>query len=539
MHIALVYSQINLVQCPNSNSYLTKAESSSLSCEILLVLFHPSFSVSPSFRNLSYLEHSRRFRMHRLLLLLLSFTVQAFALPLNDLLEETVTGCGGDTSLRRCGSSLPSNFCCASDSTCLPVNGTGMVTAICCPEGSDCSRLETITCNITLQDATLFPASPVHSLNLTEQLPICGKGCCPMGYYCQNGACVVFGQTSGGGSTSVSSNAVTITTASSSSSSNTPTNAQPAILPSPTTTSSPTALSATTQPFSGRSFAAGFMPGILVGLVLMVLLICALRRRSNRHGVAQLRRGCSKRSIFGPIAHPDYGNRTDFSHNPKYALSRNSPVPRYGGLRLSSPASTRKFRIASLFHQSPEKDTNDFNLTPTPKITQLPTSLRRGSITPPIALRTKASKHSLRRQVSRYKSPPTDTGSNVSNSSQGVSPQDSRETINIRMSSPRTAHSPWTPSIPPLRFPRASRNDPASKPGFWLSYRVPPARTPVTSTPKGDLGTPYTPSKYGSHGGTDVLTLPRSGRPEYRDTTFSSLMEKAGFQKSDIIGSRR
>lgn len=92
---------------------------------------------------------------------------------------------------QQCGDGLPSNFCCQSGTSCLALAQN--TAALCCPEGGDCSQIRPITCSIDLQNATAYPASPVHTANLTGELPSCGTGlCCPFGYSCSgNSICVL------------------------------------------------------------------------------------------------------------------------------------------------------------------------------------------------------------------------------------------------------------------------------------------------------------------------------------------------------------
>ncbi|KAI0124393.1 hypothetical protein BJ170DRAFT_83622 [Xylariales sp. AK1849] len=82
-----------------------------------------------------------------------------------------------------CGNGLPDNFCCAPGLTCLSLASN--TTALCCPEGFDCSAIQPIICDIDQQNVTAFPNSQVHTTNLEASLPSCGKStCCPFGYRC-------------------------------------------------------------------------------------------------------------------------------------------------------------------------------------------------------------------------------------------------------------------------------------------------------------------------------------------------------------------
>ncbi|KAH8652517.1 hypothetical protein BX600DRAFT_472744 [Xylariales sp. PMI_506] len=82
-----------------------------------------------------------------------------------------------------CGSDLPNDFCCPSGTVCL--SAAENTTAICCPDGADCTTIQPITCDIQLQNATLYPESSVHTTLLSYSLPECGDNtCCPFGYRC-------------------------------------------------------------------------------------------------------------------------------------------------------------------------------------------------------------------------------------------------------------------------------------------------------------------------------------------------------------------
>ncbi|ORY71576.1 uncharacterized protein BCR38DRAFT_404646 [Pseudomassariella vexata] len=84
-----------------------------------------------------------------------------------------------------CSSSLPADFCCPSSTTCVSVASN--TTAICCPKSQICDEIQPITCDIDKQNVTAFPESPLHTTNLEESLPTCGKGnCCPFGYRCNS-----------------------------------------------------------------------------------------------------------------------------------------------------------------------------------------------------------------------------------------------------------------------------------------------------------------------------------------------------------------
>ncbi|KAI0798736.1 hypothetical protein GGR55DRAFT_553387 [Xylaria sp. FL0064] len=86
------------------------------------------------------------------------------------------------------GDGLPHDSCCLTLSTCHVLAGDTML--LCCPGDSDCSTIQPIVCNISLQDPAANPEAVVKTTALTATLPTCGDKCCPFGYSCDgNGNC--------------------------------------------------------------------------------------------------------------------------------------------------------------------------------------------------------------------------------------------------------------------------------------------------------------------------------------------------------------
>jgi len=96
-----------------------------------------------------------------------------------------------DSTYTRCSNpNLPSSFCCDATAFCLSVAENS--TAICCPEGLDCTLIQAITCDISQLNVLLTPESAIHTLNLNSTLPSCGSECCPFGYTCRSaGSCAL------------------------------------------------------------------------------------------------------------------------------------------------------------------------------------------------------------------------------------------------------------------------------------------------------------------------------------------------------------
>lgn len=179
--------------------------------------------------------------------------------------------------------SVPANFCCPRTATCqLLARGT---TLVCCPEGSDCAKIQPITCDLAQQDPKLHPDAPIKTTALAGTLPKCGDLCCPFGYECtgDNKCRVSANQNSGPKqSTTTSSPSTTSPTAAGSSSA----------APTATTTTGgaaenpPPASQATVQPagdFPTGSVVGGVLGGaialVLIGLA--VFLFCRRRKKST------------------------------------------------------------------------------------------------------------------------------------------------------------------------------------------------------------------------------------------------------------------
>ena len=76
-------------------------------------------------------------------------------------------------------------MCCPTDSTCIPLAANTAV--LCCPKGSDCSKIQTIPCSLELQDPEKHPDSKLKSTVLDVEMRKCGDRCCPWGYSCTDG----------------------------------------------------------------------------------------------------------------------------------------------------------------------------------------------------------------------------------------------------------------------------------------------------------------------------------------------------------------
>lgn len=213
----------------------------------------------------------------------------------------------GDNSLTACDGGFPSNFCCGASTTCIALANASSV--ICCPAGQDCSFIAPITCDISQQDAVLHPANQIHTTNLTASLPRCSNACCPFGYYCRDGNCLIETQ----------SEAPTVTSSPSPAASTTSHVAVTLSTPIVTATSAATALPSSTAArhaqISASAVLAGLFPGIVIGIIVCLLVLLLIRRRRRRRATDQENFGHrpTKRSVSDPMIHPSFpSHRTDF-----------------------------------------------------------------------------------------------------------------------------------------------------------------------------------------------------------------------------------
>jgi len=210
--------------------------------------------------------------------------------------------CGGSTGLQQCGAGFPSSFCCPQDTTCMALNSTTVQSVICCPSGQDCAFIQTITCDVTQLNATLHPDNQMHLSDTTAvDLPKCNDKCCPLGYTCNSGMCSKDATTPSASPTSTSR------PASSASSVTKPAAASQTSKSPPPNLHSP-------ESFDGRSFAAGFIPGIFIGAFTTLAVVWLLKKRRELHSKSPDSGdyGHVARQISDPIYDPSCAARTDF-----------------------------------------------------------------------------------------------------------------------------------------------------------------------------------------------------------------------------------
>ncbi|GAB7359211.1 hypothetical protein MBLNU230_g5870t1 [Neophaeotheca triangularis] len=139
----------------------------------------------------------------------------------------------------------------------------------------------------------MMPDNMIHS-EPTLELESCGSNCCPMGYQCQDDRCYAMqdaAKTSNIPSASMSAPTASITVSAPVSTSSPPQTASAGAAGAQTKETEgddtdPTSASTTHDDgdgFSGRSFVAGFLPGIFIGGILIALLLyfCVFRKKRN------------------------------------------------------------------------------------------------------------------------------------------------------------------------------------------------------------------------------------------------------------------
>ncbi|KAL8899866.1 MAG: hypothetical protein Q9192_001356 [Flavoplaca navasiana] len=230
---------------------------------------------------------------------------------------------------------IPSNFCCPSGTTCTVFNSNKSV--ICCPSGRDCKTISPLTCDLNAQNATAFPSNQLHSTDLTGSQQACGtKTCCPKGYDCSGGNCLMRLSLVASSSVKPASS----TAAASSTSKPSPTSGTPASASQTSTEADATPEKSQTD-FPPAAVVAGFFPGMLLGaLITVAVIVCIGRRRAKRED-----RDGDFGSVAATVSDPIYQDtnafRTDF-------LRRES----------KTKYSNRSSRVRSLFSRSPTLKSN-------------------------------------------------------------------------------------------------------------------------------------------------------------------------------------
>ncbi|KAL9614289.1 MAG: hypothetical protein Q9167_001245 [Letrouitia subvulpina] len=204
-----------------------------------------------------------------------------------------------------------------------------------------------LTCDLNAQNATLHPINPLHSTDLGGTLQKCGSNCCPKGFACSNGQCLMqtAPQSSAKPSSSkpATSNSGASTAKPASSTVSSSASASASKTPGPTSASnseSPIVGAVHCEKFPASAVLIGFFPGILLGALLTVAaIVCIGRRRAKKEHEDEINSVAA--TVSDPIYQDNNAFRTDF-------LRRES----------KSRYSNRTSRVRSLFSRSPTLKSN-------------------------------------------------------------------------------------------------------------------------------------------------------------------------------------
>ncbi|KAL8653660.1 MAG: hypothetical protein Q9226_003759 [Calogaya cf. arnoldii] len=202
---------------------------------------------------------------------------------------------------------IPSNFCCPSGTTCIPFYQDKSV--ICCRSGRDCKTISPITCDLSAQNATTQPSNQLHSTDLTGAMQTCGtKTCCPKGYDCSGGNCLMRPADSYSAKPASSTAAPKSTSAAASASKPSPTGDRSAAA-SAEAAGTPEKRQ---NNFPPAAVLAGFFPGLLLGGLLTVAVIICIGRRRAKREEKDGDFGSVAATVSDPIYQDTNGFRTDF-----------------------------------------------------------------------------------------------------------------------------------------------------------------------------------------------------------------------------------
>ncbi|PSN60611.1 hypothetical protein BS50DRAFT_579136 [Corynespora cassiicola Philippines] len=387
-------------------------------------------------------------RLSRLSLLLVASTTIISTTQAYHLFARQSETCGGIDNLAQCGSEFPSEFCCPKDATCLPLNSTGVQSVICCPSGMDCAFIQPITCDISQFNATLHPDNQVHLSDTKDlELPKCGEKCCPLGYTCNGGMCSA------------------ITEAPSPTSSATPTSPTPSATDPASasqTSNAPPPIVPTDPGFDGKSFAAGFIPGIVIGILLTLGIIWIIKKRresaKNRYSGDF---GHVARTISDPIYDPEYAARTDFirqaSHSTRRSPSSTTNMMQKNHTNIGTRAAGGGGltpRIKSMWDRTPKLTFSGWG-------TPAPVGLPPNPAPPPPAIRAgNRDPYITPGQTPRRVSRTPSTRTPRRTQSRGKRPEAARsgstETIDVLMPTPSFLAPPKAPGMQENRFTQDS-----------------------------------------------------------------------------------
>ncbi|KAF2265580.1 hypothetical protein CC78DRAFT_543116 [Lojkania enalia] len=345
--------------------------------------------------------------------------------------------CGGMSNLFQCGTEFPSDFCCPQGTACSPINGTELIGTVCCPNSASCEVLVPISCDVNQLNATQHPDNQIHISDTKDVvLPRCRDRCCPPGYTCQGGGCfAVF-------TSSTSSVAPSATVAPTASLSIT----DPASASQTGGAAIPAPIVQTEQGFDGKSFAAGFFPGIVLGGLLVIGLIWAVKKRREMQAKNRYSDDLTNvsRTISDPIYDPVYAARTDFIRR-----GSQSAQPSPSSIKMqkqNKPASGMTPRIKSLWTRSPRLGFGGFSANTTPAVAPLPPAVRAGNGDPYTTPTRTPNRTSSRLNKHKNQHPPS------------IRRSTSTGTIDVLMPAPSFLEPPKAPGMREHRMTQDSSN---------------------------------------------------------------------------------
>lgn len=461
------------------------------------------------------------------------------------LTERETAMCGDNPSFHQCGAPFPDDFCCPASATCLQLESTALV-VLCCPAGQDCKFVSPINCDQTAQNAAMSPTNQLHS-DPTMPLEQCGDACCPVGATCHSGVCEI--QTAapvtstGPAMTSSASRATSTSEASATSSATT---SQASSVPNTSDSLDGIPINdgvhrQSSNNFSGTSFVAGFLPGILLGIIAFALLMWCLSRRKKRRYDSDSEKHFSTadqltslsadpdrppmhtRSISEPVSDLSSTHRTDFVRGTPSPPRPADPYSNVGyTATISGPATPSRTQKPRTFLSR----SSIFQTPPTPLPTHFPPHLKRGTLThaytiaPIPTLRSKKSSHSLRRE--------RDAAATAAPHSQPhptTQPSTTTETIQVLL--PRAKQQTHTPdqrkAPPPIHLTSPSTWDTSRSSPLYpepIRSHHTPTRVPAAQARRAEpAARAYEQGLFAGRIGDD------DGK---RMTTFSGFMERAG-----------
>jgi hypothetical protein len=239
----------------------------------------------------------------------------------SNLFERATCSAAGYSQCASIAASFPPNFCCPANSNCIALAGN--TTLLCCPTGQDCSLIQPIACDVSLQNATSHPNNILKTTALSVPLAQCAGQCCPFGFSCDGTNCILNKNQDSVPSAASSTSTTVVPTS-------------PA-KPASTSTNPTAALTASCNKFPVTAILVGFFPGLALGVLSTIACVCLLGAR--RRNTDRRRSGSS----FGNISEPQpVGDmRTDFLRKPPQTPSSSA------GSRL-----TGVHRVRSLFRKS-------------------------------------------------------------------------------------------------------------------------------------------------------------------------------------------